>query len=223
MVLSCTCSFEHKDFYVTLSAADNHDVAKDIHCVLFLDLRSLSEKQFNMAFLASRPSSATQLALAYRTQYPKSEVSHIRIAESMPPKQAIAAYMYILSLTPNEKTKVYVNNKVVSLLLKTEPLPICTSKEVIDAKSFVSESFPEYLDDTPAPVRRLIQVAYPECMSSHPATVPFQCPPCEPINLCTHNKATRGLETYILPRFFRYLVPHRLAIMSIPRSEDDIT
>lgn len=110
--------FERKDLHVTLSAADNPDVAKDIHCVLSLDLRSLSEKQFNMAFLASRPSPATHLALAYRAQYPKSPAGHIRVAGKHAADTSNSSIHVHIVIDSNEKTKVYVTNKPCRCSLK---------------------------------------------------------------------------------------------------------
>lgn len=255
-----------KDFHITLSLKDNHNIEKGIraitryktltteqteqiistcysiatdstarrdyameivHFISRFHVSSLTDKSFDEAwrllFKVSGKANSSTLASEYLKLNPSSIAALLRVAHhcEMPrqAKQAMLMFAQAASLLPATSEKL--QSQCVEALVKcsehTEFGPLFLdheAKDWIDNRVFYS-IYGEVFQDSN--VRRLVQT---EVSRSRAIVVDIPKLPSVASNQDVFTPL-RG-ELYRLPRFFRWFVPFRLAVMSTPRSREDI-
>ncbi len=227
-----------KDFHVTLSARDDHTessgLRRDITSVVQDRFNTaLSERNFDTAFLAyfngKRDSEACTLATLFRKNNPHSALAHLRFADTQQRlsqhKYAMLAYLYAASLLIDGPVKMrdYAVSRICKEARFTEFPCIYTEDETQQAELAVQDGFPKYLTAPSIAVQHAVQ----ECFARDETQllIPNDYSRCR-VSLSSRERmficAAPMAEPYKLPRFFRWLVPYRLAVMSTPRDKNDI-
>ncbi|KAF8195092.1 ATP dependent DNA ligase [Pholiota molesta] len=210
-----------KHFHITLSAADVHDVDKGIesllleeqlpstHSVEFLDHTAFTLYFFGQHEIALNYCS--RLILLDSTSYK----GFLRIADIWlikdQVKLAMLAYACAYQRTADDKLKKYCLKKLVECSKGTEWGAVFQEHEMTQIDEFKiissfllllwSADLKEALSDLKLAPSLLLE-------SRQSLYIP---------------SPLRSPDTYKLPRFFRWIVPFHLAVMSTPRNEDDIT
>ncbi|TPX57211.1 hypothetical protein PhCBS80983_g03979 [Powellomyces hirtus] len=216
-----------KDFHMTLSETDDHNLCKDLTAIPESVLcNGLTERDFDTAFLYyvqnHRNDAADRLASRYRTLYPTHSIAHIRYADTLSRagqhKHALLAYAHAAGrLSDSSKMYEYAIRRICKTARFTEFTPAYTEFEISQAETAVADGFLEYLHAFTPAVQRDVRERFAEEME---LDLPFAMPSREKMYLCAREQQT--MQTHRLPRFFRWLVPHKLAVMSTPRNEVDI-
>ena len=230
-----------KEFHVTLSAEDDHEsgIRRDVTAIRCReDFNSaLTEREFDKAFLAyystKRNDEACSLARYFRAVNPLSPVAHIRFADVMQRqsqhKYAMLAYKHAAELLINgngtgnlNKMRDYALYMICRTTRFTELPCVYTENELLQADLAKSEGFCDYLDIPTQALRQTVCARFATDVPSisscdDPSQLPVSLPSRERVFVYTPNG-----DSFKLPRFFRWLVPYRLAVMSTPRDAKDI-
>ncbi|KXN81893.1 Dual specificity protein phosphatase 23 [Leucoagaricus sp. SymC.cos] len=199
-------------FYIPLTAQDNHNIDRGISSLLpsqtlpksqeFLDHSSYT------SFILSQYSDARKMALELMNVHSESQKGFLRFADACFAlgdfKNAMLAYAQAYDhLDGSEKLQSYCIKRIVECSQKTEWGAVFQDNEKHTVPSGLllslwSKSLRETLGDQQLPPSLSLE-------SRKALFVPI------------------GLDQYYkLPRFFRWIVPFQLAIMSTPRYEEDI-
>lgn len=200
-----------KHFHITLSPHDDHEMDKSIQSLL-PDQPPLSSPEFLdhssfTSFIFSRHTEAKSFALELMNTCPDSQKGFLRFAEAslalQSYKDAMLAYAQAHDRTDDHKVQKYCIKKLVVCARETEWGAALQKHEKVDIPSNLlltpwSGSLREKLSDLEVtPSLRL-----------EPRDALFV-----PVGTNQYHK---------LPRFFRWVIPYHLAVMSTPRSEEDI-
>jgi atypical dual specificity phosphatase len=255
-----------KDFHITLSPKDSHDIEKGVraitHCrtlsieqvdqiisacvspasnlsnirdyvlevVRFLarsHVSGLSEISFDKAwrllFKLSYQAESSELAFRYLELYPNSVAALLRAAHccEMPQqaKQAMFMFAHAARLLPDGVSiiKTQCIEAIVRCSRHTEFGPFFLDHEAEDWKNnqtFYSTYANAFQDPD---VRYAVKKEVEKTMADTEATMTV------PSVASNQDVFTPSQgELFRLPRFFRWLAPFRLAVMSTPRSQEDV-
>lgn len=207
-----------KQFHITLSANDNHEIDKGIDSLFPNQFPAHPATEFldHLAFTlhaSGNHQRAREYAIQLILREPDVAKGHLRLADSalgdLLHKLAMLAYAGAHKRAEDEKVQTYCIKKLIDCSKATEWGPVFQEQEILqvpeEVKSYLLEpwsvSLREALGDKAiAPTLHLA--------SRDSLFIPA---------------VTTDNGFYKLPRFFRWLIPHFLAIMSTPRCEDDIT
>ncbi|CAD0100296.1 unnamed protein product [Aureobasidium mustum] len=258
-----------KDFHITLSPKDNHNIDKGIHAITrcktltteqvdqmvstcsssakhpsadqdytlevvqFISrfhVSHLTDRSFDQAwrllFKFSSKTDSSILASDYLKLYPNSIAALLRVAHyfEMPQQAKQAMFMFAQAASLLPATSESLQSQCVEALVRcsehTEFGPLFLDHEAEDWKYnriFYSTYGGAFQDLT---IRRLIQT---EVSKSRALTEDVSLISKLPSVASNQDVFTplQG-ELYRLPRFFRWLTPFRLAVMSTPRCREDI-
>ncbi|KAJ3187298.1 hypothetical protein HDU85_006586 [Gaertneriomyces sp. JEL0708] len=263
-----------KDFHITLSAADKHDVDKG--CSSLIRHRKLSEVQISTISksllqakhvdqallqllakhsptmsdtsfdivrrtLARQDLSSWDFTTAYLASHPQSIAAHVRFADEVlksassrtspemrhagiPNCSKLAMMHYAKAAELAEgKTLAYCITGIVKCMSTTECGPVFTEDElhllrsakhpIPDTAAFVNVSIAR--DIASAYGQRADENAVASRLTSFLALDSRE-------RMHVRRLSSAPDVTYKLPRFFRWLVPFTLAVMSTPKRQDDI-
>lgn len=253
-----------KDFHITLSSRDNHDIEKGVNAIT--RCRTLTVEQVDQIVstcftLSSRPSDTRDYALEvvrfiarshnsclseisfdkawrvlfklsykaessdfafeYLVSHPNSIAALLRAAHccEMPQqaKQTMFMFARAASLLPDGATKTQCIKALVRGWTHTELGPFFLDPEVEgwrNHRTFYSTHEDAFKDPR---VRCLVRREVSNIMADTDLALTL---PSVASNQDVFTPSEGGL--YRLPRFFRWLAPFRLAVMSTPRSREDI-
>ncbi|KAH0288725.1 hypothetical protein KCU62_g4958, partial [Aureobasidium sp. EXF-3399] len=255
-----------KDFHVTLSPTDNHDIDKGVtaisrckaltveqldqiisNCftlatgpsdtrkhalevVRFIAKSHVSylsqfsfDKAWRILFKLSYKAESSEFAIEYLESYPNSIAAILRVAHGyeMPQqaKQAMFMFAHAVHLLPNGESAIKTRciEALVGCSRYTEFGPFFLDHEVEDWKNnrILYSTYGDAFQDPQ--VRCLVKGNVSSSMADTDSALVL------PSVASNQDVFTpmRG-ELYRLPRFFRWLAPFRLAVMSTPRSGEDI-
>lgn len=261
--------FSRKDFHITLSSKDNHNIEKGIHAITryktltteqaeqiistcyslaisssihgdyavetvqFISrfhVSNLTDESFDEAwrllYKVSSKTDSSALASEYLKLYPNSIAALLRVAHhcEMPwqAKQAMFMFAQAANLLPatSEKLRSQCVEALVRCSEHTEFGPLFLENEGKDwIHNQIFYSTYEHVFQNPD-VRRLIQTEVSKSRAIIEDASLISRLPSVASNQDVFTPI-RG-ELYRLPRFFRWLTPFRLGVMSTPRSREDI-
>ena len=216
-----TLGLPPKQFHVTLSRRDAHDVEKGVASLLHglsehIGLEALDHLVFTLHAMGDF-STAKQYAIRLCQTFSTSEKGFLRLGDCalklMEYKVAMLAYScaYTRSGSRSDtKLQEYCLQKIISCAQQTEWGTVLTEGE--------TEQLPEELSNL------LFTPWSPELHAAIRSQSPYTP------TFCRHSRdqlfIPAGMNSpdrfYRLPRFFRWLVPFRIALMSTPRNATDI-
>lgn len=214
--------FNIKDFHITLSSHDAHDIDKSPSTVLpteqttninntpippALDLDPLDQLFLSSHLRNDPPEVQLQWATHLIHSHPTSERGYLRLADlsyTQPwPKLAMLSYHAALMRSDSEPRRAYYTRKLTSCLESTEFGPLLTEAEA----THLTSTLPADL--------------------LHTLTAPWPPLPLPEVHLTRPTLPRTQYHTlnpaYKLPRFFSWIIPCHLAAMSTPRTAADIT
>lgn len=210
-----------KQFHITLSANDDHDMDKGIDSLLpgqyptsptpdFLDHLAFTLHITGQYHKAQSYCSDLVLAL------PDSHRGFLRLADAAlwggQHKLAMLSYGRAFEHAGDEKVKAYCFKKMIECSKETEWGSLFLESEM---SQLPVEITPILL----APWTTTLRTA----LSDTSPTPTFRLEPRQSLFVPVASLASEKSKFYKLPRFFRWLIPYHIAIMSTPRREDDIT
>lgn len=217
---------------LTKDIASRREAIELVELISTQCLTVMTEKTFNECWCLLRkygkPEASTTLAFAYLKLNPEQIAAHLRTADSceLPrlAKRAMNHYSEAANLALESNTESEVLPLCIRGILRcsqyTDFGPQLQEGEISDLKAD-----PEFYTDTAnnfsnATLCRGVQEAYADLILSNSVDDAIT----SLLSLSSNHRlslpSAQGL--YKLPRFFRWLVPFRLAIMGIPRSAADI-
>ncbi|KAF5312508.1 hypothetical protein D9619_002544 [Psilocybe cf. subviscida] len=213
-----------KYFHITLSSTDIHEVDKGIGSLLtgqplplesveFLDHTAFTLQCFAQ-FYEAQEYSARLITLDPAIHKGFLRLADAVLAEGLH-KTAMLAYACAYERSTEEKLKAYCTKKLVECSHFTEWGPVMQQHETAQLERFDGV------------VCALLLRAWPPGLKEHisdlelSASLPIESR--QPLYIPSPKGISGRDAFYKLPRFFRWLVPYHLAIMSTPRNEDDIT
>ncbi|KAF1351987.1 hypothetical protein BDV97DRAFT_348547 [Delphinella strobiligena] len=188
---------------------------------------------------------SAKLALSYYTEFPNDFFAHLRMGDSLPrsryAKRAMFHYAYAANHALKESSfglpaPIIEGQNVSSLFNKcimqcwnyTEFGRVFQEREIDqwDKHRQVFEQSNHVFEDPSTPeIRSMVQKAYSEYMNRGLLDIDKFLPDLLSVSSDERLFVPWGpieRELYKLPRFFRWLVPFRLAVMSTPRSAEDV-
>ncbi|KAF9535609.1 ATP dependent DNA ligase [Crepidotus variabilis] len=208
-----------KHFHITLTSSDIHDIAKGINSLLSPpELQSMPMEALDHTIFTLQTFGQYKQAKVFATlmisRDPSSEKGYLRLGDATyhleEQKLAMLSYASCWTHSTDEKIRSYCFKKMVDCSKRTEWGHVFQEDEMVqivalkDIAPMLLQPWPEALWSTlnNKPLCPTL------CLESrHPLHIPSQ---------------NRAGGFYKLPRFFRWLIPNHLAIMSTPRNEDDI-
>ncbi|KAF9441553.1 ATP dependent DNA ligase [Macrolepiota fuliginosa MF-IS2] len=199
-----------KHFHITLSAHDDHEMNKGIQTLLpdqppltspeFLDHSSFT------SFIFSQHAEAKEFALKLVRACPDSQKGFLRLADASFAtrsfKSAMLAYAQAHDRTDGDKLQSYCIKKMVECSRETEWSTVFQEHEKADIPS-----------DLLVPWSKLLR----QKVSDLELTPSLRLEPRDALFVPS------GIDKFHkLPRFFRWIIPYRLAVMSTPRQGEDI-
>ncbi|KDQ62876.1 hypothetical protein JAAARDRAFT_28848 [Jaapia argillacea MUCL 33604] len=209
-----------KQFHITLTTCDVHDIDKGIDSILpetFIENPSIDclDHLSYTLHLSGDYIQARKSAVDLCLSSPASERGFLRLADAAVKgefvKLAMLACARAYERTSGEKVRDYCLRRMVECSGETEWGNVFSGSE--------SSQLPEELHSVlMVPWTRELRDAL-----SEGSTIPTLC--LESRDRCyIPSPSLRSTPSfYTLPRFFRWLVPFHIALMSTPRHEDDIT
>ena len=206
-----------KQFHITLSAVDNHDMDKGVGSLFPNQFPSNPTPEFtdHLAFtlhIFGQYFKAREYSLQLIMSQPDSPKGYIRLADSALGdglhKLAILAYTCTFRTVDDEKIRSYCVKKIIECSKGTEWGLVFQEQEITE--------LPEDIVDT------LLEPWPPalcEAISDKDIVPTLQLLPRDSLFVPSSWTTDRF---YKLPRFFRWLIPYYFAIMSTPRCEEDI-
>ena len=207
-----------KQFHITLSAVDNHDMDKGIDSLFPNQFPSNPTPEFfdHLAFtlhISGQYFRAREYSSRLIISQPDSPKGYIRLADSAHGdglhKLAMLAYACTYKRTDDEKIRSYCVKKMIECSKGTEWGLVFQEQEVTELPEEIVTTL---LEPWPASLC--------EAISDKDVVPSLQLLPRD--SLFVPNSWTID-RFYKLPRFFRWLIPHYFAIMSTPRCEEDIS
>lgn len=225
-------------FHMTLSEADDHvnSLVRDVRAISLDNFNvDMSDQEFDSVYRAytldHRFDSTFLLATYYRAQKRTSAIGHIRIADSLQRqnlfKYAMCAYTFAADMhSVGLKMSDYCVRQICKLARFTEFPCVFTESELTQAESAISDAFPEYLSLPSWDLRRKIQRHFAGIMTAQCQQQGSIDESRLPVSLLSRERMFVYQKTPAaavkLPRFFRWMIPYRLAVMATPRSKADI-
>ncbi|PPQ79414.1 hypothetical protein CVT25_002684 [Psilocybe cyanescens] len=211
-----------KHFHVTLSSADIHDVDKGVTSLISgqspiaPSAEALDHTIFTLHHFAQYNEAkdyCSRLILAD----PASHKGFLRMGDACLAdgsyKFAMLSYACAYQRSGDEKVKTYCMKKLAESSKETEWGLVFQENEIAQI-----EGFPEISSFLLKPWAQTLQ----ENLSEQGITPSLLLEPRQSLFIPAPIKSALKPEFYKLPRFFRWLIPYHLAIMSTPRNEDDI-
>ncbi|KAJ3003079.1 hypothetical protein HKX48_001969, partial [Thoreauomyces humboldtii] len=238
-VIRARLGLERKAFHITLSEQDDHSpgLVRDATAILDDGFNTeLSGRDFDAAFLAyfltDRLEAASWLVRRFRSLHRTMPVVHIRLADVSARKgrhtSAVLLYAFAAGL-PDVSEKMF--RHCIVRICKAARFAEFPGAFAEDAKSeieslILDDEFPEYATIPTPRVRTAIREYYAEgldtmMMTGPNACLPLSLPSRERMHVCSVD-SNGDVEIKKMPRFFRWLAPYRLAVMSTPRNADDV-
>ncbi|KAF8634976.1 hypothetical protein AX15_000699 [Amanita polypyramis BW_CC] len=209
-----------KHFHITLSSNDNHDMDKGIDS-LFPDQFPVDPTPGFVDHLAftlhgfGQYPRAREFSSQLIVRQPDVSKGYLRLADSALSgglrKLAMLAYASAYKRTEDEKVQYYCVKKLIDCSKETEWGPVLQEHEVT-----------ELPEETSVILLEPWSVSLREALSDKGLAPTLQLYPRDSLFIPRGDLST-GDRFYRLPRFFRWLIPHYLAIMSTPRGEEDIS
>ncbi|GJE89638.1 ATP dependent DNA ligase [Phanerochaete sordida] len=207
-----------KHFHITLSRQDAHDVDKGIASLLRplspdAAAELLDHLVFTLHSFGDHPRSK-EYSIKLCASYSSSEKGFLRLGDSAlqlgEHKLAMLSYACAHRRTTDAKLKEYCIRRIITCAQETEWGTICTEWEL--------DQLPEALCEHLVQPWSSEVLAALEGLTSTAST------------LCHHSREKLFIRApmqssepwYRLPRFFRWLVPFKVAVMSTPRNSTDI-
>ncbi|KAF9011281.1 ATP dependent DNA ligase [Cyathus striatus] len=209
-----------KQFHITLSVHDDHSMDKSIRSLLPGQIIDESSPDFldHLAYtlhVSGQYHEAVKYASQLAVLTPSSHRGFLRMADvalwNKEYKLAMLSYASSYECADQEKVRAYCIKKLIECSKETEWGAVCQTHE---------------MDQIPTNVRAVLLEPWSAELRgevSNTNVTPSLC--LEPRHSLYVPTITSGLGselTYKLPRFFRWLVPYHIAIMSTPRHEEDI-
>ncbi|KAH9854431.1 ATP dependent DNA ligase [Lenzites betulinus] len=214
-----------KQFHITISARDDHTLDKGFDAVLpanYLPNFSLDDPEFldHLAFtyfLEARYDRACTTAVRLCKLTHDSERGFLRLADAALKeglhKLAMLAFACTFQRCTESRVREYCLSKLEECAHYTEWGAVFTDAE----KHQIQGEFPRELLEPWSPELRY------ELSRRTLADVPsLSLPPREPMSIPPSRLSSPRAELVRIPRFFRWLVPFHLALMSTPRNAADI-
>ncbi|KAF8167285.1 ATP dependent DNA ligase [Crassisporium funariophilum] len=211
-----------KQFHITLSVNDKHDVNKGITSLLEGQFPEKPSADFlDHLVFTLQASGQYQEALFYCSRLilhdSDTHKGFLRMADAALGakyfKLAMLSYACAYGRTTEENIRTYCVKKLIECSKETEWGMVLREHEITQLDAFADIGtllLAPWLSD----LRQVLsdQKLSPSLLLEprHSLFIPL-------------NKPTESSRFYKLPRFFRWLIPFHLAIMSTPRNEDDIT
>lgn len=208
-----------KDFHITLSQQDAHDIDKSFNSLLhdfpFDPSPELLDHFVLTLHMTNDSTRAKEFAIQLCTRTPTSEKGFLRLGDVAlkikEHKLAMLSYACAFHRADTEldtKVKEYCAKKIVICSKDTEWGTVCADWEV---DQLPKEVLSNLLEPWSQELRDSVERAN--------SGLPTLCRPSRETNLVPSG---HGLDLIPLPRFFRWLVPFRIALMSTPRNAQDI-
>ncbi|KAI8995145.1 hypothetical protein BC832DRAFT_536004, partial [Gaertneriomyces semiglobifer] len=217
-----------KDFHITLSATDKHDVDKG--CSSLIRHRELSEDQISTiskSLLQAKHVDQALLQLLAKHSVTMSDTSFDIVRRTLArqdicSKLAMMHYAKAAELTEG-KTLAYCISGIVKCMSTTECGPVFTEGELHLLRSVKHPVLETAAFDNVA-IARGIASAYGQRADENAVASRLTSFLALDSRERMHVRRLSSAPdvTYKLPRFFRWLVPFTLAVMSTPRRQDDI-
>ncbi|KAH9486205.1 Dual specificity protein phosphatase 23 [Psilocybe cubensis] len=212
-----------KHFHITLSSNDIHDVDKGINSLISRDLPEVSGVEaldhtiFTLQQFAQY-NEATEYSSRLILTDPNSHKGFLRMGDACfangSHKIAMLSYACAYQRSGDQKVQSYCMKKLTECSKETEWGLVFQEheKEQIENLSEISSLLLK-------PWSQDLQ----ERLSDQGNTPSLLLEPRQPLYIPSTKNMGAKLHFYRLPRFFRWLIPYHLAIMSTPKNEDDIT
>ena len=207
-----------KQFHITLSSADNHDMDKGIDSLFPNQFPSnptpefIDHAAFTLHFFAQY-SKAREYSLRLIVSQTDSPKGYLRLADSALAdglyKLAMLAYACTYERADDAKIQSYCIKKLIDC-----------SKETEWGLVFQEQEITELPDEIAVVLLKPWPATLCEMISDKDIVPSLQLLPRDSL-FVPCSRATE--KFYKLPRFFRWLIPHHFAIMSTPRCEEDIS
>lgn len=216
------CGLPPKHFHITLSSNDIHEIDKGLGSLSGQPHRSYSPEFLDHASFTLFSFGQFKLAQEYSASLIVLDVGSykgfLRLGDAAlsdgQSKLAMLAYACAHERAADDKVKNYCLKKLIECSKGTEWGLVFQEDEITQLSSF-----PYISSHLLTPYSQNLRDVLGEQKLSPSLLL-------EPRNSMFIPSPTKSMGTcgfYKLPRFFRWLIPHHLAIMSTPRNEDDIT
>ncbi|KEQ61141.1 uncharacterized protein M437DRAFT_76709 [Aureobasidium melanogenum CBS 110374] len=214
-----------KDLHITLSRQNNHNIGKGIHAITHCKTLT-TEQAWRLLFKFSSKTESSKLAYEYLDLFPNSVAALLRAAQhcEMPRQAKHAMFMFAQAACLMSNKSETIQSQCVEALVRcsahTEFGSFLLDHETEDWKD--NRPFYSTYGDVfqNSALRRLIQTEVSRSRAiAEDASLLSKLP-----SVASNQDVFTPLqgELYRLPRFFRWLTPFRLAVMSTPRSREDI-
>lgn len=210
-----------KHFHITLSTQDEHDVDKGIDSLLPGQFPNSPSPDFldHLAYtlyLFGQFPKAQEICKDLILSLPDSHRGFVRMADAAlwggSYKLAMLSYAGAYERAGDHKVQAYCIKKMIDCSKETEWGAVVLDEEISQIPNELSATL---LSPWSLPLRAAI---------SDINTAPtLMLEPRQTLYTSISNSSTSKQVFIKLPRFFRWLVPYHIAIMSTPRHEDDIT
>ncbi|KAF8652873.1 hypothetical protein AX16_004094 [Volvariella volvacea WC 439] len=209
-----------KDFHITLSTQDDHNISKGIDSLLpgqfpLSPSADLLDHLAYTLFIAGHYGEAQQYSKDLILQVPDSHRGFLRIADAALSegkfKLAMLAYGCAHERADEERVKNYALRKLIICSKQTEWGVVSLEHETHQVPAEIGKFL---LKPWSADLRTAITDAN--------ITPTLQLEPRESLYIPHWALGSSTPTWYKLPRFFRWLIPYHIAIMSTPRREEDI-
>lgn len=217
------CGLPPKHFHITLSSNDIHEIDKGLashfagqphpsNSPEFLDHTSFTLFSFGQFKLAQEYSaSLIMLDGGSYKGFLRFGDATLRDGQN---KLAMLAYVCGHERATDDKVKDYCLKKLIECSKGTEWGLVFQEDEITQLFSF-----PDISSHLLTPYSQNLR----DVLSEQKLTPSLLLEPRNAMFIPSPTKSMGTSGFYKLPRFFRWLIPHHLAIMSTPRNEDDIT
>ncbi|OBT92021.1 hypothetical protein VE01_10288 [Pseudogymnoascus verrucosus] len=208
----------HKDFHITLSANDNHNIDKSIACLRVgeFDVQNASLECLDHLTFTLHNAGRYLDAKAYSQEIllrdPESSKGWLRLADAALQlgefKVSMLAYAQAWKASENDKMSAYTVKMLHKCSTDTEWGHLLQEEELTQLESVSKQIRQRLLTPWPNNLRESIaDMGVPPSLCLEPRR---------------HLSIPDSIGVFSLPRFFRWLVPFKIAVMSTPRNGRDI-
>ncbi|KAF5351303.1 hypothetical protein D9758_008052 [Tetrapyrgos nigripes] len=207
-----------KQFHITLTDHDDHDMDKGLDTLLPDQFPSSPSPDFldHLAFtlyIQSRYSEAQVYSVSLALALPDSHRGFLRLADAAHKsalyKLAMLSYACAFERAEDEKVKQYALEKIRDCSAYTEWGPVFQQFEISQLPDELSSTLLSPWSDALRTILSEMSTTPTLCIESREAIM-------SSIRTGSASKFCR------MPRFFRWMIPFRIALMSTPRNEGDI-
>ncbi|KAL5346531.1 hypothetical protein ACLOAV_008802 [Pseudogymnoascus australis] len=207
-----------KDFHITVSANDDHDTDKSITCLRAgeFDVQNASLECLDYLTFTLHNAGRYLDAKAYSQEIllkdPESSKGWLRLADASLQledfKVSMLAYAQAWQTSENDKVSAYTLRMLHKCSPGTEWGPLLQEEEL------------GQLEIVPKQIRQRLLKPWPNDLRQSVADLGV--PPSLCLESRRHLSIPDSIGFFALPRFFRWLVPFKIAVMSTPRNGRDI-